>query len=109
MRQAGVLAAAGLYALDHNRARLSDDHDRAQTLAEELRAIAGFDVDIESVRTNMVYVSTESPASEVAAWLGGVGIDVLDLGSSLLRLVTHLHITDEDIFKTVHAFKNFSS
>jgi len=109
MRQAGVLAAAGLYALDHNRERLSDDHARALVLAKELRAIAGFDVDIESVRTNMVYVSTESPATEVASWLGSAGIDVLDLGSNLLRLVIHLHITDEDIDNTVHAFKNFSS
>jgi threonine aldolase len=106
MRQAGVLAAAGLYALDHNRERLADDHARAQALATELQAIAGLEVDLESVQTNMIYLRTESPASEIVEKAAAQGIDFLALGPDLLRLVTHLHITDEDIDKTINVFKN---
>ena len=106
MRQAGVLAAAGLYALDYNRARLSEDHARARALAGELEGVAGLEVDLESVQSNMIYLRTEASASEVVEKAAARGIDFLALGSDLLRLVTHLHITDEDIEKTVNVFKN---
>ena len=52
----------------------------------------------------MVYVATEEPASEAVARLGG-GIDFLSLGRNLLRIVTHLHITDEDVERTILAFE----
>ncbi len=106
MRQAGVLAAAGLYALEHNRNRLSEDHARARALAGELERVAGLEVDLESVQSNMIYLRTEAPASEFVEKAAARGIDFLALGSDLLRLVTHLHITDEDIEKTVNVFKN---
>lgn len=106
MRQAGVLAAAGLYALEHNRNRLSEDHARARALAGELERVAGLEVDLESVQSNMIYLRTEAPASELVEKAAARGIDFLALGSDLLRLVTHLHITDEDIEKTVNVFKN---
>jgi threonine aldolase len=106
MRQAGILAAAGLYALEHNRDRLSEDHARARALASELQGIAGLEVDLESVQTNMIYLRTESPASEIVEKAAAQGIDFLALGPDLLRLVTHLHITDEDIDKTINVFKN---
>ena len=63
-------------------------------------------VDLESVQTNMIYLRTESPASDFVDQLATRGIDVLALGSDLVRLVTHLHITDEDIEKTIDASKN---
>ena len=106
MRQAGVLAAAGLYALEHNRNRLSEDHARARALAAELEGVAGLEVDLESVQSNMIYLRTEAPASELVEKAAARGIDFLALGPDLLRLVTHLHITDEDIEKTVNVFKN---
>ncbi len=106
MRQAGVLAAAGLYALEHNRDRLSEDHARARALASGLQDIPGLKVDLESVQTNMIYLRTESPASDFVDQLATRGIDVLALGSDLVRLVTHLHITDEDIENTIDACEN---
>ena len=106
MRQAGVLAAAGLFALKHNRNRLSDDHVRARDLALGLQDVDGLKVDLESVQTNMVYLRTESPASGFVEKAAALGVDFLALGPDLLRLVTHLHITDEDVEKTIHAFKS---
>lgn len=106
MRQAGIMAAAGLHALEHNRDRLSEDHARARALASGLQGIAGLKVDFESVQTNMIYLRTESPASEFVDKAAARGIDFLALGPDLLRLVTHLHITDEDIDKTINVFKN---
>lgn len=106
MRQAGVLAAAGLYALKYNRNRLSEDHARARDLALGLQDVDGLKVDLESVQTNMVYLRTESPASGFVEKAAALGVDFLALGPDLLRLVTHLHITDEDVEKTIHAFKS---
>lgn len=106
MRQAGILAAAGLYALENNRERLSDDHARARALAAELEGVAGLQVDLESVQSNMIYLRTESPASGFVEKAAARGVDFLALGSDLVRLVTHLHITDQDIDKTVNVFKN---
>jgi threonine aldolase len=109
MRQAGVLAAAGLYALDHNTERLSEDHARAHALGSELQEIAGLEVDLDSVQSNMIYLRTESPASEIVEKVAARGIDFLALGPNLLRLVTHLHITDEDIERTVLSFKSLAA
>jgi len=106
MRQAGIIAAAGLYALENNRGRLSEDHVRARDLALGLKDVEGLKVDLESVQTNMIYLHTESPASGFVEKAAALGIDFLALGPSLLRLVTHLHITDEDVEKTINAFKS---
>ena len=106
MRQAGIIAAAGLYALENNRRRLSEDHVRARDLALGLQDVEGLKVDLESVQTNMIYLRTESPASGFVEKAVALGIDFLALGPDLLRLVTHLHITDEDVENTINAFKS---
>lgn len=106
MRQAGIIAAAGLYALENNRYRLSEDHVRARDLALGLQEVEGLKVDLESVQTNMIYLRTESPASGFVEKAAALGVDFLALGPDLLRLVTHLHITDEDVEKTINAFKS---
>lgn len=106
MRQAGIIAAAGLYALENNRNRLSEDHARARDLALGLREVDGLKVDLESVQTNMIYLRTETPASGFVEKGAALGIDFLALGPDLLRLVTHLHITDEDVEKTIDVFKS---
>jgi threonine aldolase len=106
MRQAGIIAAAGLYALENNRCRLSEDHVRARDLALGLQDVEGLKVDLESVQTNMIYLHTESPASGFVEKAAALGIDFLALGPDLLRLVTHLHITDEDVEKTINAFNS---
>jgi len=104
MRQAGVIAAAGLHALDFHIERMAEDHVLARKLAEAIDNMNGFEVDLSTVESNMVYISTESPASNVIQSLADNGIDALDLGPNMIRLVTHLHITEEDINRTITAF-----
>ena len=97
MRQAGILAAAGLYALDHHVERLADDHRRARRLAEGLAEIPGIVIDLESVETNMVYFSHRSvPPDTLRAALAARGLLVSASGGRL-RAVTHLDVGDEEI------------
>jgi len=96
MRQAGMLAAAGQYALENNVTRLSDDHGNARYLANKLNELNGFSVDMSNT-TNMVYASYSGGTniSKIANKLAQQGI--LISPSKQLRLVTHLDITGEDI------------
>ncbi len=100
MRQAGIVAAAGLYALDHHVERLADDHDRARTLAEALHA-AGVPVDLEQVETNFVQVDLGPLGLERGDALARLQAAGVGLSSTphpdVVRAVTHLEITDEDI------------
>ena len=104
MRQAGVIAAGGLYALENHIERLSEDHQRARRLAEAVNSMDGFSVDLDSVQTNMVYVEGELGAQKIMQGLAEHGVDVLDVGPTAVRAVIHLHITDEDIEQTIAAF-----
>lgn len=105
LRQAGVLAAAGLYALDHNVARLADDHDRARRLAEGIADLP-LGVDPAAQQTNMVYIH---PAAEDAdplrAFLQQRGI-LIGKGNPS-RLVVHLDVTEADIARTISSFHAF--
>jgi len=85
MRQAGVLAAAGLYALEHQFARLAEDHEHAELLAKRLG------VDPSSVATNMV-VLDDVPAPVVAQAAKGQGVLVSQVSPRRIRLVTHLDV-----------------
>ncbi|MCE2569923.1 low-specificity L-threonine aldolase [Motilimonas eburnea] len=106
MRQAGMLAAAGLYALQHNVARLADDHDNALYLAKQLAAITELDVKPELVQTNMVFVKSEVVNfNELAAALQNQGIFIS--GGQVLRLVTHLDVNKDKIDKLVAAIKRY--
>jgi threonine aldolase len=107
MRQAGMLAAAGLHALDHHVDRMQEDHSRAQSLAALINEIEGFSVNLETVETNMVYFDSVLAAAEVMESLAESGIDVLDIGPHTCRIVLHLHVTDEDIDSVVAAFSDF--
>jgi len=100
MRQAGIVAAAGVYALDHHVERLADDHARARRLATAL-ADAGVAVDLERVETNFVQLDLEPLGLDRTAALAslrdaGVGLSAT-IHPSVVRAVTHLGITDEDI------------
>jgi threonine aldolase len=93
MRQAGILAAAALYALDHNVARLADDHANARRLAGELSRAPGLLVDLDAVESNIVMVDLAPglpAAAELAARLAARGVLCLPFGPRRLRLVTHL-------------------
>ncbi len=106
MRQAGVLAAAGIVALTSQMERLADDHAHAQLLASGLATIDGFAVDPAAVQTNMVFVELDQArADNLTAYLKERGI--LVAGRDGLRLVTHLDVTAEDIRRVVDAVKGF--
>lgn len=104
MRQAGILAAAGLYALEHHISRLADDHVRARRLAEGIAAVPGITLDTASPPTNMVYLTTRGPA---AGWCSLLRerhrLLCLPSAEKRIRLVTHLDIDDEDIDRAVKA------
>ncbi len=103
MRQAGILAAAGLYALDNNVQRLADDHANAQLLAEGLRA-AGFEV--EPVQTNMVYVQMGDQAEARKAFADARGIKLS--AAARQRMVTHMDVSAAQIEQVVATFVDFS-
>lgn len=106
MRQAGMLAAAGLYALDNNIERLSEDHRRARRLAEGIADVPGIKVDTISPPTNMVYFNMATEAKCFAEHLAS-HYDILS-GTTFynrIRLVTHLDINDEDIEQAIDGIK----
>jgi threonine aldolase len=93
MRQVGVLAAAGLHALDHHVERLAEDHSRAQVLAKACATALPGCVDLDSVHTNIVVLSVQdAPGLAAAASEQGVAVSVL--GPTTARLVTHLDVDD---------------
>lgn len=100
MRQAGVLAAAGLVALETMTDRLAEDHINARRLAEGLSAIKGLHVDMERVHTNMVYARLTNETIADADFLArsrAKGLQFLCLGPRSFRLVTHAGVTEADI------------
>jgi threonine aldolase len=110
MRQAGILAAAGIYALENHIIRLAEDHMRAKNLANAINTMDSFSVNLDTVQTNMVYISCiDGQAEKLVEKLAKEGIDILTINDSTVRAVVHLHITDEDIDRTIHAFKSMNS
>lgn len=105
MRQAGFLAAAGIWALGHQIGRLAEDHQRARRLAEALAAMRGARVDMATVQTNMVYFETTGPAAEVVARLAADGVSCMSMGPARVRLVTHCDVDDEGIERAIAALR----
>lgn len=106
MRQAGILAAAGIYALEHNIARLREDHDNAKRLARGLHAISGVTIDPEEVETNIVIfdvTGTGRSADEMTDLLKQRGVLVLPVSETRIRAVTHLDVTQDDIDRAIAA------
>jgi threonine aldolase len=102
MRQVGVLAAAGLYALEHHVERLAEDHENAITLAAGLRGVSGLTV--EPPQTNMVWVDAEPElARRLVPALAEKG--VLTIGSRRVRFVTHLDVTKAQVAEVVSAVR----
>ena len=95
MRQAGVLAAAGLVALETMPARLGDDHANARMLAETIAGCEGAEIDMESVQTNIVFFSVKDAVGLVAG-LKECGILCSAIGPHQVRLVTHYDVSRED-------------
>ena len=108
MRQAGILAAAGLYALDHHVERLAEDHEHARLLARGLAEIPGLSVTPPETNIVMVEILAGPTAAELAARLRRRGVLVAPAGAGTearkLRLVTHLDVSREDILRTIELF-----
>jgi threonine aldolase len=105
-RQAGMLAAACLYALDHHVERLAEDHARAARLAEGLRDIPG--VKLLGLHTNMVFVDVpQARLRELDTHLRAASVRISIGYLPTLRLVTHLDVDDAGVERVIHAFKTF--
>jgi threonine aldolase len=109
MRQAGIIAAGGLYALNNNIERLADDHDNARRLAAGLSRIPGVSIDRENVEMNMFFIRLSAPAPsarELSARLREQGVlcGAAKDGSPVMRLVTHYGIEQADIDRAIDAF-----
>lgn len=106
MRQAGIVAAAGLYALDHHLERIGEDHMRARRLAEGL-AEAGLPIDLEQVETNFVQLDLAPlglPRREALQRLAEAGVGLsTTVCPTKLRAVTHLDVSDEDVDRALEA------
>ena len=109
MRQAGVLAAAGIIALETIANRLDEDHTRARHLAEGLSEIPGIALDPETPYTNMIFCSLREDvpldADQVAAFLAERNVRVGIVGSRRFRIVTHYWIGDAEVDQAIAAFK----
>jgi threonine aldolase len=99
MRQAGIVAAGALYALEHHRVRLSEDHANAQRFAALVADApsSGLRVDVGAVETNIVNVDTASPAEAIAKAARALGFLISASGPMRLRAVTHLDASREDV------------
>jgi threonine aldolase len=98
MRQSGILAAAGLYALEHNLARLAEDHANARSLAERLVGLPGVGLDLATVESNIVIFRMEQGAPDAATIVARAqeaGVLVSAFGVRIVRAVTHLDVTRE--------------
>lgn len=108
MRQIGILAAAGIYALDHHIERLREDHQNAKRLALGLEQFRGVSIAPEEVETNIVIFDigeTGMTAQQVAEGMKKEGVLIHAIGKTRIRLVTHLDVTKEDMDTALKAFK----
>jgi len=105
MRQAGMMAAAGIYALENNIDRLREDHRRARKFAEALVEMPNFSVNLDTVQSNIVYIGVgKGRSKQMIEKLAKQDIDILDTDDSTIRAVFHLHIGDEELEKIIEAF-----
>jgi threonine aldolase len=108
MRQAGILAAAGIYALEHNVERLAEDHLNAKRLARGIAEINGLDVDVNAVETNILYFHVRKPGLAVSLLLDRLkaeGVLMLGTGPTSIRAVTHLDVSKEGIDRAVEVLR----
>lgn len=104
MRQAGILAAAGLYALEHNIDRLADDHANARLLADAIADMDGLEINPDDVETNIVIFSITRPnlsPAELAFKLKEKGLLVIPFGPAQIRAVTHLDVDGKDVDRAI--------
>ncbi len=106
MRQAGILAAAGRYALEHHRPRLAEDHEKARRLAEGLAALPAFVLDPATVETNIVVFDVaEGGAMPVLEALKAEGVAMVPFGPATIRATTHLDVSLNDIDRALRVMQ----
>ncbi len=108
LRQAGIVAAAAVYALDHHVDRLAEDHDLARLFAAEVATIDGVSVDLDTVETNLVFFELDpdrGPAESLVKRLGERGVRLYDLGPRLLRACMHLDLDREQVLEAAQILR----
>lgn len=108
MRQVGIVAAAGIYAIENNFNRIAEDHRNARLLAERLSQIEGIQIETESVQTNIVVINIEKSkkdVSQVIEQLKSKGVLVVSFGKNKMRAVAHLDVSRNDILEAVEKFR----
>ncbi|MFB6291386.1 MAG: low-specificity L-threonine aldolase [Candidatus Bipolaricaulia bacterium] len=109
MRQVGILAAAGIYALENNIERLEEDHDNAKKLGKELKKL-GFVLTPDPVETNIFFANTRKVgvnAKDLAEYLKDKGIVIGPRSDREIRFVTHLDVAEEDVDRTLKEIRNY--
>jgi threonine aldolase len=107
MRQAGILAAAAMYALEHNVLSLAEDHKKAQTLALALAELSSVTIDLSGVQTNIIIFQVEHPHKSmqtIVDELRSKGVQVVPFGPARLRAVTHRDVAFEEIEQAARVF-----
>jgi len=108
MRQIGLLAAAAEYAVDHHQKMLEDDHRRAKRFAEAVSEHPSFNIDPETVETNIVLFGViEGTADEALQTFSEAGIGMVPFGPKTIRATFHFQVDDEDLDKVLKALDNF--
>ena len=109
MRQAGILAAAALFALDNNVERLKEDHEKARHFAEQLGSVPGFSIDLETVQTNIVIVDitrTGKSPGQILAVLRAHRVLMSEMSHSTIRAVMHMDVTMDQVKQAVEITKS---
>ncbi|HEY5947797.1 MAG TPA: beta-eliminating lyase-related protein, partial [Kofleriaceae bacterium] len=110
MRQSGILAAAGVYALEHHRARLVDDHANAKLFAETLAGSPGILVDLTRVQTNIVMVEFERGTAQAVVELAREeGVLLGSAGSHRVRVVTHLDVDRDAVLRAAQVITEIAA
>ena len=111
MRQAGVIAAAALHALEHHVDRLADDHRHARVLADAVESVDGLGLESGPVETNLVWIKVDpkfGTAADVVARLCDAGVLVSALGPQVVRACTHLDVTRDQADRAADAIRSLS-
>ena len=112
MRQAGILAAAGLYALDHNLRRLSEDHANARLIAEGIAGLRGIELDLATVQTNIIVfrLAAEAPtAADFVAQAKQRDVLLSAFGPRIVRATTHLDLSTEQCMRAAEVISELTA
>lgn len=109
MRQAGIIAAGALYAIENNVERLKDDHKNAKHFADEISKLPYVVIDMESVQTNIVVFNTTRDAAKIKDVLEGKGVLVTNEGKDRMRAVFHMDVSAEQTEQAIEIFKTLKA